>query len=99
MKSRYDYTKKVKSDKGKTVTSSMSLVNIEPKDTDIYIITNATDRLDTLAYKYYGNVRYWWIIAMVNNINNGTMALPPNTRLLIPSDLGSILLEVERTNT
>lgn len=30
----------------------------------------ATDNLDSLALKYYGNPTYYWIIAMFNNIND-----------------------------
>lgn len=98
MASRYQYAKKVKDVNNKQVITSLTHVNIEPRDTDIYIITNATDRLDTLSYKYYQSPSFWWVIAMVNNINTGTMAIEPNTRLLIPENLNQILSQLEKQN-
>lgn len=28
------------------------------------------DTIETIAYKYYNNIDYWWIIALFNNIKN-----------------------------
>jgi hypothetical protein len=39
-------------------------------------------RLDVIAGKYYGDGRYWRIIAAASNI--GFMQVPPNTVLIIP---------------
>lgn len=98
MESRYSYTQTTKSEKGKTVTKSLLLPVIEPKDTDIYIVTNSTDRLDTLSYKYYQTTSYWWIIALVNNLANGTMAVPPGTRIIIPADIAEIITKIKDIN-
>lgn len=98
MNSRYDYVKKVKNIDGKIVTTSFTMPVIEPKDTDVYIITSSTDRLDALSNKYYGSPKYWWVIAMVNNINTGTMVLPSNMRLFIPSELGDVTTKVKQAN-
>lgn len=45
------------------------------------------DRLDRLAYQFYGRPDYWWVIA---DANNGVMLpdpLPPGTVLVIPDGL------------
>jgi nucleoid-associated protein YgaU len=47
-------------------------------------ITSETDRLDTLAYRYYGDAMKWWIIARANNLVNGSIAIKPGTKLSIP---------------
>jgi len=38
-------------------------------DDDYFTVTNETEnRLDMVAYKYYGSPRYWWVIALANYI-------------------------------
>jgi hypothetical protein len=58
MISRYDFSKTKQSDTGKRVRESLTLPTIEDRDDDVYIITNTTDRLDSLAFQYYGNQSY-----------------------------------------
>jgi len=53
--------------------------------TDIYIKTNTPDRLDKLAVDFYGDQKMWWIIATANNLGKGTLIVPANTELRIPS--------------
>jgi hypothetical protein len=66
--------------------------NIPLSEDDIYVITTIGDRLDLLAYSYYRNPEYWWIISSANNnINKGSMFLTPGTQLRIPTDLGAVL--------
>jgi hypothetical protein len=66
--------------------------NIPLSEDDIYVITTIGDRLDLLAYSYYKNPEYWWIISSANNnINKGSMFLTPGTQLRIPTDLGTVL--------
>ena len=43
--------------------------NVPESNSDIYVITQQGDRLDNLAYQYYGSSTYWWFIANVNNLN------------------------------
>jgi nucleoid-associated protein YgaU len=60
---------------------------IEPKQSDIYVITTVGDRLDILAKKYYKDARLWWIIASSNNIPKDSIYVSPGTQLRIPTDL------------
>ena len=98
MSSRYDYTIIEKNKDGKVVTKSLTLPYIQPGDTDVYVISNITDRLDTLSYKYYQTPKYWWVLALVNQLGAGTMAVPVGTQLRIPADIGAILQQVEQVN-
>jgi len=52
---------------------------------DIYIISRTGDRLDQLAYEYYGDQSQWWVIAQANHIGKGTFAIEPGIRIRIPS--------------
>lgn len=40
-------------------------------------------RLDVLAGQYYGDARYYWIIAAASNIG-WSLQVPPNTQIVIP---------------
>ena len=57
--------------------------NVPQSNSDIYVITQDGDRLDNLAYQYYGHASYWWFIANVNNLN--TMNVEAGLRLRIPT--------------
>ena len=66
--------------------------SIPLSESDLYIITVDGDRLDTLAYRYYGDSSLWWVISTVNNnVNNCSMFPTPGTQLRIPLDLNNTL--------
>ena len=49
------------------------------------MITQHGDRLDNLAYQYYGAPSLWWFIANVNNLN--TMNVEAGLQLRIPASV------------
>ena len=63
-------------------------------DTVDYIYGIA-DRLDLLAYKYYGDSDYWWIIALANNVQD-PFSVAVGQRLKIPQDIRAILGKIQR---
>ena len=58
-------------------------------------VINAGERLDTLAFKYFGDEEYWWVIALANRILD-PFSITVGTRLRIPSDARTILDKVRR---
>ena len=89
--SRYELTRKRKSDRKFVSNSSKIETNhysttiydtVSKVNSDIYVIAQYGDRLDHLAYEFYGDQHLWWFIARVNNIN--AMNVPAGTRLRIP---------------
>lgn len=58
---------------------------IKKLESDVYIISRDGDRLDMLAYEYYGDQAQWWVIAQANHIGKGTFAIKPGIRIRIPS--------------
>ena len=48
------------------------------------------ERLDTIAGRYYGDGRLWWVIAAASNIG-WWLQVPPGTRLVIPTDIGQVI--------
>ena len=47
------------------------------------IVTSGADRLDSLAGAFYGEGRYWWIIAAASGIGWG-MQIPMGTIIKVP---------------
>ena len=90
--SRYEHTK-IKTSKvirGKrspklyNITANTSTIysSIPETDSDIYVITQQGDRLDNLAFQFYGDQSLWWYIAKANNLS--FMTIPVGTSLRIP---------------
>lgn len=96
---RYLSNKLKTNEKNKTVYRTILYPKIDPSPTDIYIIPNEEDRLDILAFKYYKDVRYWWIIAQANNIGKGSMYVEPGVRLRIPKNVDKIASDFEDLNS
>ncbi len=94
MASRYDNNEQKKLKDGRIVFRSKIYPNIPKKDSDIYIVTQGGDRLDTLAYQFYNDSSLWWIIATANNIHGADFALDDGTILRVPKDYISILNKV-----
>ncbi len=67
-------------------------------DNDIYIITVAGDRVDSLSYDYYGNVDDYWIIISANNLPGDSIFVRPNTQLRIPVRTVEAKEEFDRLN-
>ena len=67
MATRYDDRVILYTSQGKPYYKGKAYPNIPLSDTDVYVITNVGDRLDSLAYSYYNDVNYWWIISVANN--------------------------------
>lgn len=97
MKRYNDITVKSRWD-GKRIFVTTHYPEIPVLDSDIYIVSNETDYLDTLAFKYYSDPTLWWIIALANNIGKGRMSVEPGLQLRIPMDVQKILSEYDRIN-
>ena len=55
-----------------------------PLPNDQYKLLIDGDTLDGIAFDYYGNSKYWWVLADVNNIEN-PFILETGTPILIPN--------------
>lgn len=88
-----DLTKIIREESGIRRFSTTYYYKIPLKTSDFYIYARAGDRLDLLANDYYGDARYWWILANENDIGKGTIVPPIGTRLRIPYPLDLIELE------
>jgi hypothetical protein len=90
MANRYKNNKPVKLSDGRVVYRSRIYPNIPKRDDDIYIVTQGGDRLDTLAFTFYGDSSLWWLIATANNIHDSGFAVEPGTTLRLPKNYNQI---------
>ena len=92
MSTRYDNKTILKTPDGTPYYKGKQYPNIPLSENDVYVITTVGDRLDSLAYSYYRDVNYWWVISAANNnATKGSMFPIPGTQLRIPTDLNNVL--------
>jgi hypothetical protein len=88
----------LKNEDGKRYYATTLYPLIDPKSSDVYVITTVGDRLDILANTYYNNPTLWRIIASANNISKDSVFVTPGTQIRIPMDLGAFKTEFNKIN-
>ena len=68
---------------------------LDKQPDDLYIFSREGDRLDLLSQEFYGDPRYWWVIAEANFIGKGTFAVKPGLQLRIPKPIDNLMTELE----
>jgi hypothetical protein len=71
---------------------------VEPSENDTYIITTSDDRLDLLAYDFFGDPKLWWIIAAANNFPGNSMYVTNGVQVRIPGDYIKIVNDFVQIN-
>jgi hypothetical protein len=88
---RYQYAK-LDNVTGRKAYSTVRSIEIPKSYADRYIFSKEGDRLDSLAYEFYGDTQLWFILANANNLGKGSMVVPGGLQLRIPPD--SIITEI-----
>lgn len=83
---------------GKRVYTTTQYPVIYPQDSDIIIISNESDYLDALAYKYYKDPTLWWVIALANNIGKGRLSVPAGLQIRVPLNVNDIISQFNNLN-
>ena len=83
---------------GQRVLVSTLYPQIPLSDEDQFIYPLDGDRLDNLAFRYYGDASLWWVIATANGLGKGRTILNPNFKIRIPGNLQSILADFDSLN-
>ena len=87
---RYNNTTQKVDKSGIRVYQTTYYPEIKISDNDVFILPKEGERLDSLAYKYYGDVSLWWIIAKANGIKG--VAVPPlDEPIRIPGNVTNII--------
>jgi hypothetical protein len=95
---RYENTPILKDTAGKRYFKEVLYPQIDPKETDIYVITTAGDRLDLLADQFYGDSTKYWIISCSNNIKKDRITIAVGTQLRIPTEVDEFLKKFAELN-
>lgn len=95
---RYQNIVRGVSETGKRFISNPVYPEIPPTEDDIYIITTAGDRYDTLALQFYKDSTLWWAIASSNNSNRSSILVEPGVQLRIPADKNRVIELFEQVN-
>ena len=95
---RYKFSKEKKTELGKRYYGSIMYPEIKIRNNDIYIYAKSEDRIDNLAYKYYGDVTLWWVIAKANHMGKGTFRLEPGKQIRIPRAIDAIMEDFRKLN-
>ena len=94
---RYSTTSQKIDKSGLRVYGTTYYPEIPLENGDTFMRAKDGDRLDTLAYKHYGDETFWWIIAKANGIK-GKPTLTVGEILRIPSDIPNIIENFNNLN-
>ena len=95
---RYSFTNNKTSAEGFQSSETTLLGRIKKRSTDVYLVIVERTRLDHLAFKFYENPEYWWILALANNVS-GTMYVQPGTQIRIPTNVQEVLADHAKVNS
>lgn len=84
--SRYHNLRRIRDDEGDEYIESYEGISFPERPDDKYhqVEPSETNRIDLVAYKYYGTPLLYWVIAEANDLNDPD-DLPAGTTLRIPS--------------
>jgi len=93
--SRYDFVSIITDEKTKKERYGLSprINGIDLFDrSDTVITTQEGESLDYLAEKYFNNGRYWWVIAIMNNLSLPVGDfMKGGKKLVIPGNISKII--------
>ena len=91
--SRYNFTgTRIDKNTGNRVLKSTLYPEIRINDGDKFIYPLPGDRLESIAYRYYGDTTLWWII------RNGGFGLKPAVKIRIPNNVPQIINDLRIIN-
>ena len=68
--SRYRYSKPMDNGRFLSRPNFQKIFQLKDKvEMDIIVTKLGSNRLDLLSYQYYGNTKYWYIIALINGLS------------------------------
>ena len=84
--SRYNWSVLYQDSRNGDFYGTRQPLKLREHDSDMFhVVTDAdSKRIDLIAWKYYRDVRLWWVIAEFNNISN-PLEIPAGTTLRIPT--------------
>jgi len=79
--------------------ASVRYPDIPLSEDDIYLYTMRGDRLDNLAYQFYGDSTLWWILSVANpDLPNDSLYPTIGFQLRIPQNISDIINSFDNLN-
>lgn len=95
---RYNTITKILSKEQKRIYKTVYFPKVGDSMDDVYIITKFEDRLDLIAYDFYGDPSLYWIIAVANNLQCDSYFPPVGIQLKIPANHSDIISRFNNIN-
>ena len=96
---RYDNIPFIFAPTGERAYRNIRYPEIPFSEDGTYMYATETDRLDTLALRFYKDQSLWWVIAIANpGMDFFTIFPPTPKRIRVPSGINTILGEFDRIN-
>ena len=95
--SRYNNTPIQKKDNVR-IFSTTFYPQIPLQDSDKYVTVVMGTRVENLAFKFYGDISLWWIIARANGLTGTELQLDTTKTYRRPININSILEEFTKLN-
>ena len=73
--------------------------DIPVSEEDFYIVSSVGERYDTLALRFYGDSKLWWIIASANRMTKASLVLEPGVQVRIPASKSEALRLYNEVNS
>jgi len=83
---------------GSTYYETNIYPEVQPTNSDYYVITTVNDRLDLIAQDFYQDSSLWWVIASANALPGDSIYPPIGIQLRIPINLKIILNNYNSVN-
>jgi hypothetical protein len=83
---------------GSTYYETNIYPEVQPTNSDYYVITTVNDRLDLIAQDFYQDSGLWWVIASANALPGDSIYPPIGIQLRIPTNLKTILNNYNSVN-
>ena len=83
---------------GSTYYETNIYPEVQPTNSDYYVITTVNDRLDLIAQDFYQDSSLWWVIASANALPGDSIYPPIGIQLRIPTNLKTILNNYNSVN-
>tara|TARA_Y100001972_G_scaffold101329_1_gene126153 strand:- start:5194 stop:5514 length:321 start_codon:yes stop_codon:yes gene_type:complete len=79
--------------RGTLFRNSALYPTVPQQESDIYAITEWGDRFESLAFRFYGDVTLWWVIAISNPdvADFSSIFLPVGSQIRIPQNISPII--------
>ena len=98
MARRYQNQPIDKTESGRRYYPTTIYSQIDPKSDDIYLVTVKGDRMDNIAFQYYGDSTLWWVIAASNDIPQDSIFMPVGSQIRVPANISTYLDNFDRVN-